>query len=471
MTPIYYFHIGAGKTGSSAIQAFLNTNRKLLATKHKVLYPNIKTPIDDGDFFNHELMFYPNKKLNYKALYSHFDAITEFVQKNNIEKIVLSSENTSESFAEIIKNTVERFNLNYRIIIYVRRQDTWIESAWKQWGHKSKEYKNLDDYLNKVDVNWHKIIGKWSTLLNKKNIVVKPYEQEQLPNGLIADFLSILNVDYNTGSFVEANSDYKSVNNGFSPEIIKILELCKGLNNGIHDNKMFRFLGEVLPADYRKAPFKNYGILNNEQRKFIIDKYSKPNTLLAKEYLNNEDGILFRDPVLYDFKPAELNIESIVPILMSILLNQNQRIKNIENQLKASIKPASKVICNLQKGVNAILIRKGVRERIKLTTNYKFEVTNRISILIFNNELTKGTVNVKLSFNSSTNGSLKFYHLEENQSLFNDLNSKTLHYIAGNNSHQLSIPVFNDTNKLRFDFLCKAPKMDIEMLDFELNLR
>ncbi len=51
-----YFHVGQAKTGSGAIQSFLNINREILATRYKILYPNINST-DIGKGILHILGF------------------------------------------------------------------------------------------------------------------------------------------------------------------------------------------------------------------------------------------------------------------------------------------------------------------------------------------------------------------------------------------------------------------------------
>lgn len=320
MSQDIYFHIGAGKTGTSAIQAFLDNNRKILAEKYNFLYPSEKAPYDEGKLFNHA----PILDIENGATTENFKSyLYNLFQSRNIDDyktLLFSWEGTSEHQAKLIYDALTDLGKSFKVIIYIRRQDAWLESAWKQWGHKATNLADIVHFAERKTIDWFDILTSWANIVGKENIILKVYEKAALPNGLIHDFLSIFNIDEDYDVFIQPAQDYKSVNYGFTPEVIRLLQFCKPLYDSVHENKFFFFLDENLPEIYRKAPFSSYNILSDEERKKILKKYKSSNNKVANEFLNLEGEELFKDPVITEEPHQDLNIRSFAPILMSILV-------------------------------------------------------------------------------------------------------------------------------------------------------
>ena len=56
-----------------------------------------------------------------------------------------------------------------------------------------EKYMNSDEIKNYS--NYYKLISPWAKTFGKKNIIIKPYEKEQLPDGLIKNFSEIVGIN------------------------------------------------------------------------------------------------------------------------------------------------------------------------------------------------------------------------------------------------------------------------------------
>ena len=91
-------------------------------------------------------------------------------------------------------------NFNVKIIMYVRRQDSFLEALYSEYV---KSYHFFDspflEFLNTYSLerlNWYTLVSDYVHYFGKKHVEVKLFEQNQLKNNdIVADFLSYFNVD------------------------------------------------------------------------------------------------------------------------------------------------------------------------------------------------------------------------------------------------------------------------------------
>src|SRR5690606_38518173 len=192
MKKTIYIHIGAHKTGTTAIQRFLSMNRDNLK-KQGYLYP--------GKHNAHH--FIPHGLLNKTFLFSNPDTMTKNVfneiRKTKSENILISS----EAFEFLKKEDILLLKRDYlndisvKIIFYVRRQDDLVESQYNAMikGHQYKHnfshflFDSLKTEKNDFKNDFYSILETWRDVFGQENIIVRVYEKEQLPNGIFKDFL------------------------------------------------------------------------------------------------------------------------------------------------------------------------------------------------------------------------------------------------------------------------------------------
>jgi hypothetical protein len=316
---ILYLHIGLGKTGTSSIQNFMAGNNRLLLKYCSCLYPNMSQKnYLIGDFLNHMSLF---KTADKKPVVKNIRRAITFCKKNAVQKLVLSAEVLFESTygAELVRELAEIPGVDIRAIVYLRRQDTWLESSWKQWGYKTPEYRDIADYVQRRDCNWHRTLRVWEQALGKEHIIVRCYEKEQLHAGLIPDFLSAIGIDYHSHAWI----DRKDIFLGFQRDVMEILFLNKDFCINNADNRLQRFFDVNLDTSFQKEPFKSYSFLSPTERIAILNRYEESNQAIARDYLGREDGVLYYESWPSQDDPWEpyqgLNIERLVPILSRIL--------------------------------------------------------------------------------------------------------------------------------------------------------
>ena len=189
-----YLHIGTGKTGSSSIQkTFKNLNERNFYFK------------------------YDRKALRFVE---KLDQIIEKLETCKEDLVILSSEwlyvRADEKILKKINKLSSKFEI--KIIIYLRRQDELVVSAYQQSikNLDSKIIFNVDDYaLNNAKLyskwflkrtNYYEICNFWSNYFGKENIIIRIFSKNQLKDGcVVKDFASIVNVPIKQSQIINRN--------------------------------------------------------------------------------------------------------------------------------------------------------------------------------------------------------------------------------------------------------------------------
>ncbi len=332
----FYLHIGDGKTGTSIIQNFLDVNRQKLFKDLGFLYPNFfADDLSTGRAHNHA-PWYNTVKNDHDKFFADIDRLEKFAKDHLIEKIILSNEawilddNAFSMFQELVQR---KENIELRTITYLRRMDFWVESAWKQWGLKTdmsiEEYCTHENFLTRFERILTKL-DAWAELIGLDNVVVRPYEKQQLPNGLLHDFISQLGIDYTAHQWNQTENLNKATNAGFNRDVLEVLHDCRELYPDIANNHLFDLFTNLLGESFQKKPFENYALLSPEKRHFVLSHNLPAERQIAQKYMGRLDGRIFYDPMPNpdeDWEPYEgLDLHKAIPIIVKMIDQNNQLI-------------------------------------------------------------------------------------------------------------------------------------------------
>ncbi len=334
-----FIHIGQPKTGTSAIQGFLNYNREILSRIHKILYPNFdNNEFDKGLMHNHAIFFSEaNRIKDFYGSIHRFNECIHYCRKSNISKIVISNEGWSWQFwPGLLKRMIDTTGVDYNIIVYLRRQDKFLESAWKQWGHKIPDCGNIQAYIKKIELDWYKILKMWTEYFDQDKFIIRTYEKSQIGDDIVKDFASIIGIEKLAG-FNTPPDTTLNTNAGFNWEVVELMKLSRGLLTDQNDNKLHSFMNRMLSESYKKRPMEEYSFLSPREKLDIIRQYEQSNNLIAKEFLNQKEGNLFNDPLPDPDQKwiphPEFKIENLIPIMMEIMINQQDQIQELKVKL------------------------------------------------------------------------------------------------------------------------------------------
>lgn len=367
-----YLHIGATKTGTTALQRFFEQNFSRLLNEFGVLYPNfhdkdIVSPMRNGHNYWQGHYFENSDGSTDVDVFNH---CIGYCRKNSLNSIVIIHEALLVNWHERMKLLVGKLDANIKIICYVRRQDHHLESAWKQWGHKFVPSSQLLVSLDKQEkkwggwrqTDWYKLLDPWAQAFGVKNIIVRPYEKEQMPDGIFPDFLKTIDIVWPEKPVLR---DDVNVNSGMSRDVLEFLSLNRDFYTDHSDQRLYNMLNKLLDDSDKKKPFESYGILSPLERLEVLNKYEPSNQMVAKTYLKREDGRLFYEhwPSPDDaWEPYEgLTVERLVPIITKMIykLHVQQNIINSRQKLIASPAQGGAILLqHLRSGSLMALLRK-----------------------------------------------------------------------------------------------------------------
>jgi len=324
-----YLHTGDSKTGTSLIQNFLDVNRKKLFTDYQCLYPNFgEENFIEGRCHNHA-PWYQEVENNHEKFINDIQSMANFAQYNGIEKIILSNEAwfLQKKDIDLLKNFKDIFRGHKLYTVsYLRRADSWFESAWKQWGLKNftsiEEYSKSSVITDRYKKTLHHL-EDWEQLIGKENIIVRPYEKGQLPEGLLSDFLSIVGIDYLSHEWEPIEPTNLALNMGFNRDVLEMIYYCKDLFTGTHDNHIFDLFYNLLGEKFQKKPFEGYSLLSPQKKLALIQENQPYEEIIAQKFMGRQDGRIFYDPLPNPDDPWQpyegLDLEKAIPIIINMI--------------------------------------------------------------------------------------------------------------------------------------------------------
>jgi len=300
-----YLHIGTTKTGTSSIQTFLRDNLEVLK-QHNFIALTPRSPERLRTLS--EIIMSAAKKN-----FPHFNEtqqqwLNDLIQKlKNAEtdNIILSE----ELFWNIISVNKERFIFidfinslkefaDITVVVYLRRQDSFLMSAYQQrlkgGGVREKECQEWISISAKPQTgitNFQGNLKFLESLFGKNNIIVRPFEKEQfVDQSLFADFMYCVGLRMSD----EFEIKNKKKNPGLSPVMAEILRYL---------SIYYKNREPITPFLSKKNKSNNKLFNQNRQHKFlspkqrlaIIQRCAADNEWVAREFLEREDGILFKE--------------------------------------------------------------------------------------------------------------------------------------------------------------------------------
>jgi hypothetical protein len=290
-------HIGTPKTGSSAIQRFLSTNRHLLEA-NGFYYPcegsYYYADESSQSLLAHALLGRRPKYLKRGTEFTKENCVSDIrrdLQNSGFENAIVSSEHFSHAKTkdemELIRDAFAPVVSSTKVVIYIRRQDFHIESVYNQCIKTALAVESFDEFSKKSGgINHFKYLDMLSEVFGKPNIIVRPFERNQLfHEDIVSDFVNLLGIEIDFAI-------PKSTNESISVEKCEIMRLFNRNFDTYEKRKAFNVFLRSTPIKFDEA---KYSLLSNEMRKAVLEKHRESNSAVAKSYLGREDGVLFYD--------------------------------------------------------------------------------------------------------------------------------------------------------------------------------
>ena len=277
------------KTGSSAIQMFLNRNSAVLR-REGIIVPDenmtLSTPVT-GD----QVFFFDRLRLGItdRAEQEIADRLGDLFGLEGTRQVVVSAENLADPdglCASWFKGAAALYDTE--VVIYLRRQDDLLVAAWQQWYAKVTE-DIWDDWWSWLVTcvgkfgDWRTVLLGWESVVGRERMRVRIYEPAHLIDGdAVEDFQQFLLIRHG----VELVSLDGPINASFREAIVDLVP-GGALFRDSHDERFYEFVEAVLgDAAHRR---RGESPITYRQRLAILSRYAESNRWVRTKYFDGFD--------------------------------------------------------------------------------------------------------------------------------------------------------------------------------------
>jgi hypothetical protein len=263
MSQTLYLHIGGGKTGSSAIQNYLELNADELG-KYGIAYYNkinISSP--------YEITSGNGIPLVSALLSGNESSDIETLIKSYIghqEKGICSSEMFSElkkEHFEAIIRCANKIDVNIQIIIYVRDVIPYLLSAYDQRIKRHGECRPFNKWVSSFYYKHFVTLNEISTLFDKKSISIIHYETSA--TDLIGSFFGALGVNM---LISQNGGDSTIVNRSLCRDERSAIRAINRITGGLYSTEISDMLISINPNTTSDKMALDCGTVNYLQTRF-----------------------------------------------------------------------------------------------------------------------------------------------------------------------------------------------------------
>lgn len=346
-----YIHIGTPKTGTTAIQNFLQFNEKELK-RNGISHPQITAEGIGEEFISFRnarfLAYHSFKEGEEKAqveerIYREGFKIIEKEAKTS-EKIVITDEvlwlrqNERENFWQKVKNDADQAGCEVKVIVYLRRQDLYIQAVWNQAVKCMTRLDQPFEYFlkkgaKKKNLDYYKTLNEIAGQIGKENVIVRVYEKKLFlqSGGIYQDFLEAMGEPMRQ-EYHLPKEDFNEKLDGNFIEIKRIVNQIAEYREMPGDFMYQPILRANKLKQSEKVSFFSY----QEQAEFL-KKYEKSNQLVAEKFLGRADGELFKEP-LERLPKWEINSDTmyqdIILFFAEVALEQQIQIDELNREVR-----------------------------------------------------------------------------------------------------------------------------------------
>ena len=293
-----YLHIGTQKTATTTIQHFLVENDEVLKTKGYTypLFPDIYYPYWDntrnGLFIGHPY-YNKNNERDYEKEEQYFRHGMKAGHElfKTYPNVILSEERLwLELFfdkARIMKRLIEDSKENgyqIKLILYLRRQDKFIESYWNQEIKSTiNETDDLDQFvIDFKHLNYYYPLKVITDVLGEENLIAVRFSDAVKGEGIISDFMHRIGLELTE----EYNITQESTNSRLSGNALEIKRIINQMDELLIGDQIYlkdrmRMMSEISDRKYRSSA------LSEEERTAFMEKFKKGNALLVEHYIGD----------------------------------------------------------------------------------------------------------------------------------------------------------------------------------------
>lgn len=283
-----FLHIGQPKTATTTIQGFLARNREALM-QQGWLYPNSARqhlahhPL--GNFFRDEPLYWVRKA---DPAYCMRELRKE-MDDNDCQNVIMSTETLF--FVNNVDKIREYFqDFNVVPIIFLRRQDEWLESAFREQLKNGVIRPDPNNFLKHMrsSLDYCAVLHKWREVFPGRFIVL-PFEKTSERKPVEKQFLDAIGFR-SIGNLSPAVSQ----NESFSRDALTFFAAFSERPRIGPKHELFKNVLAEYSRRHRDSPERMY-FTSPTMRADLAAEYESGNREIALEYLGRDE--LFTSPL------------------------------------------------------------------------------------------------------------------------------------------------------------------------------
>lgn len=308
-------HIGASKAGSSSIQAFLRRNRFAFA-KRGYIIPSATLTVEGPVSGDHVFALEGLAKAGGAPAFR--ERIAELFARSgpDTKGVIFSAENLSNAGNSAIAAGLNE-GYDVRIVMYLRRQDELLTSAWQQWGSKLESDFNAWLIMAlKQYGHWDRTLAEWQRHVGREAMVVRVFERQSFVNeDLLQDFVDAIDLDPAGDGF---DFEQAASNASVTDAITAMVSGNRQIFKDSHDNRFYTALDKLMGnALVEKTKLS---LLTRVQRDKIIEYYRPINEAVCREYFRGRPRLFTQvDHAKYRYPSADQMVDEKLRALMTIV--------------------------------------------------------------------------------------------------------------------------------------------------------
>jgi hypothetical protein len=262
-----------------------------------------------------------------------WDDLVAEIESDDARNVIVSSEDLDMLDRDAIEK-VGDFLAGYRvrIIVYVRRQDLAIQSAYGSAVKRGRYLKDFQSYLEKQfssepRLRYDSLVAPWKDRFGLTNIVVRPVESGQLHGDLCRDLMHCTGMDEEAIGRLDAVPDL-NVSPGL--KTLEAARLATRIMRLISADPRRHYQGMKALLKHGEKNGWNAekpNLISRQDYERILDEYGESNAAVAREYLSRNDGRLFldsfKDTGVSKFDVADFSDEEFLEISSIVAKHRN----------------------------------------------------------------------------------------------------------------------------------------------------
>ncbi|MRU15323.1 hypothetical protein FDP25_07775 [Roseovarius sp. A21] len=279
-----WLHIGSPKTGSSSIQDLLFANRKTLS-KSGLGY---LTPGPQQASANRLAAAIGGRNKHDPVKVA--DACFARAGQAALTDLILSSEEfyleDPVKVAEILAPHATAHDAQVHIVLYLRRQDLFVDSFYSQRRKTGRFRGSLRDFILSLasrELNYAAIVQMWRAAFPQAVVHLRRFERPRFPNGdLVSDFMQAIGHP----GLEDTCERPQSLNPSPNRDVIALMDMLADTGR-FNTTRIYRLMErQGLPDTGARKSF-----VEDATRTTLLNHYAKGNEALRAAFFPDEDSL------------------------------------------------------------------------------------------------------------------------------------------------------------------------------------